>query len=159
QLNQATFTGLLTGGATLNDIDNVVVEIYRVFPKDSDVGRTSGPPNFSVLPNVPTRVNSPSDIAFAVRDLAAGELTSTAVVLNGNFTAQKSVSSAAKIAVGSGGNGQVTGQEVQFTVTFTTPFDLPPDHYFFVPQVGLKAGAPAGSDFLWLSAAKPITGA
>ena len=29
----------------------------------------------------------------------------------------------------------MTGEETQFTVTFTTPFDLPPGHYFFVPQV------------------------
>jgi hypothetical protein len=148
QLNQATFTGLLTGGATPADISNVAVEIYRVFPKDSNLART---------PQVPSRVNSPSDIAFAVRDsAAAGELAFNTAVLNGTFTALNSVSSPAKIALGSGGNGTVTGQEVQFTVTFSTPFDLPPDHYFFVPQVGLSAGAPAGSDFLWLSAPKPI---
>src|SRR5262249_28239992 len=30
-------------------------------------------------------------------------------------------------------------------------------HYFFVPQVGLSDSAPAGADFLWLSAPKPIT--
>ena len=29
----------------------------------------------------------------------------------------------------------MTGEEVQFTVNFATPFDLPADHYFFVPQV------------------------
>ena len=57
KINSATFTGLLTGIAP--SIGNVVVEIYRVFPADSDVGRTSGPPTFST-PNVPTRVNSPS---------------------------------------------------------------------------------------------------
>src|SRR5262249_14817233 len=143
QLNQATFTGLLTGGATAADINNVVVEIYRVFSKDSNLART---------PQVPSRVNSPSDIAFAVRDsAAAGELSFQTAVLNGAFTAKNWVSSAAKIALGSGGNGTVTGQEVQFTVTFTPPFDLPADHYFFVPQVGLKDTAPAGSDFLWLS--------
>ena len=38
----ATFTGLISGATTAN-IGQVVVEIYRVFPKDSDVGRTSGP--------------------------------------------------------------------------------------------------------------------
>ena len=42
----ATFTGLLTGGSTPT-IGQVVVEIYRVFPNDSDVGRTSGAPVFS----------------------------------------------------------------------------------------------------------------
>ena len=38
QINHATFTGLITGGATTADIGQVVVEIYRVFPKDSDDG-------------------------------------------------------------------------------------------------------------------------
>ena len=55
----ATFTGLLTGDGS---VSNVRVEIYRVFPKDSDVGRTSGPPTFST--RSATRVNSPSDVAF-----------------------------------------------------------------------------------------------
>ena len=50
-----------------------------------------------------------------------------------------------------GGNGGVTGEEVEFSVTFTTPFVLPADHYFFVPQVELSDGT-----FLWLSAPKPI---
>jgi hypothetical protein len=49
-----------------------------------------------------------------------------------------------------GGEGAVSGQEVQFDVTFTTPFLLPADHYFFVPQVVVPG------DFLWLSAPRPI---
>ena len=69
----ASFTGLLTGGASLASISQVVVEIYRVFPLDSDVGRTSGPPTFSTA-QVPTRVNSPSDDAFATRSSTASEL-------------------------------------------------------------------------------------
>ena len=36
----AAFTGLIPTNAS---IKSVVVEIYRVFPKDSDVTRTSGP--------------------------------------------------------------------------------------------------------------------
>ena len=51
----ATFTGLLTGGSTPT-IGQIVVEIYRVFPNDSNVGRTSGVPVFSTA-QVPTRVN------------------------------------------------------------------------------------------------------
>ena len=43
-ITSATFTGLLPGGAAIGDIGEVVVEVYRVFPKDSDIGRTSGPP-------------------------------------------------------------------------------------------------------------------
>ena len=65
-LNSATFTGLLPTGASLSNIVDVGVEIYRVFPNDSDVGRTSGPPTFSTS-QVPTRVNSPSDVEFADR--------------------------------------------------------------------------------------------
>jgi hypothetical protein len=45
----------------------------------------------------------------------------------------------------------VTGQETLISVNFTTPFNLPADHYFFVPQVELSNG-----DFFWLSAPKPI---
>ena len=52
-----------------------------------------------------------------------------------------------------GGNGSVTGEEVQFNVTFTTPFDLSAGHYFFVPQVEITD--PDGN-FFWLSAPKPI---
>ena len=48
------------------------------------------------------------------------------------------------------GNGPITGQEVLFTVNFTTPIDLPPDHYFFVPQVEVNGG-----EFLWLSGTRP----
>jgi len=55
-ITSATFTGLLPTGLSLGSINQVQIEIYRVFPKDSDVGRTSGPPTFST-PNVPTRVN------------------------------------------------------------------------------------------------------
>ena len=34
-ITSATFTGLLSGDATVGDIGKVVVEVYRVFPKDS----------------------------------------------------------------------------------------------------------------------------
>src|SRR2546422_5887387 len=52
-INQATFTGLIPLGVSLSDIQNVEVEIYHVFPKDS-----ADPPSG----NVPTRVNSPGDV-------------------------------------------------------------------------------------------------
>jgi hypothetical protein len=54
-----------------------------------------------------------------------------------------------------GGNGPLTGQEVQITLTFLTPFNLDAGHLFFVPQVQLTNGA----QFYWLSASRPITGA
>ena len=39
-------------------------------------------------------------------------------------------------------------------VTFTTPFDLPADHYVFVPQV--EVTDPSVGNFFWLSATKRI---
>jgi hypothetical protein len=155
KFTNVSFTGLLSGGAKTRDVKNVVVEIYRVFPLDSDVGRTSGPPKFSTS-QVPTRVNSPSDVAFVSRDSGHKQLKFKAHVLSRNFTAQASVSSAQQISVHSGGNGPVSGKEVEFDITFKKPLDLPAGHYFFVPQVGLARSARAGSHFLWLSAPKPI---
>jgi hypothetical protein len=151
-INSATFTGLLTGGATIGDIGEIRVEIYRIFPLDSNVGRTSGPPTFST-PEVPTRVNSPSDVEFDDRDTASGNLTLTTNDV-GPFTAKNSVQPGGinpKPGQTTGGDGAVTGEEVEFDVTFTTPFDLPPNHYFFVPQVEVTGG-----EFLWLSAPRPI---
>ncbi len=159
-INSAKFDGLLvpgTGGTPA--ISQVVVEIYRVFPKDSDTNRTSFPsPPFST-PQVPARQNSPSDVAFDSRDSAAvGQLTFTSSVLSSTFTALNSVQPGGIHPlpnVATGGNGPVTGQEVQINVSFTTPFNLPPDHYFFVPQVLLTNGG----QFFWLSASRPISGA
>jgi hypothetical protein len=50
-----------------------------------------------------------------------------------------------------GGEGAVSGQEVQFTFDLTSAFDLAAGQYFFVPQVQLANGS-----FLWLSAPRPI---
>jgi PEP-CTERM motif len=150
-INSATFIGLLSGGSTIGEVR---VEIYRVFPKDSDVGRTSGPATFST-PEVPTRVNSPSDVAFDDRDTASGNLAYTTSDL-GSFTALNSVQPGGihpKPSQTTGGNGPLTGEEVQFNVNFATPFDLPADHYFFVPQVEITD---ATGNFFWLSAPRPI---
>jgi hypothetical protein len=151
-ITSATFTGLIPPGATPTQ---VVVEIYRVFPALSDVGRTSGPPTFST-PQVPTRVNSPSDVELDGRDSEiAGELTFGTTLLTPGFSALNSVKPNGIHPIPdqkTGGNGAVTGDEVEFDVTFTKPFTLPADHYFFVPQVLLDTG-----DFLWLSGQRPIT--
>ena len=150
-ITSATFVGLLSGGTSIGDVR---VQIYRVFPFDSDVPRTSGPPTFST-PKVPTRVNSPSDVELADRSKASGNLTFT-TTLSSTFTAANSVTPGGihpKPGQTTGGNGPVTGQEVQFNVNFTTPFDLPADHYFFVPQVELTDAA---GNFFWLSAPRPI---
>jgi hypothetical protein len=146
-INHASFTGLLTGGATLNNVNDVLLTIYRVFPNDSDLTRTA---------KVPTRNNSPADNEIDNFESALGDIHFNARVLRTSFTAQNSVSGVDKIAVNSGGNGSVTGEEVQFNVTFDSKLDLPAGHYFFVPKVGLNDATPAGADFLWLSAPKPI---
>jgi PEP-CTERM motif-containing protein len=142
-ITSATFTGLIRSTVPVSDVSQVVVEIYRVFPKDSDTVRT---------PNVPTRMNSPSDVAFDSRDSAAvNKLSFTATGL-GSFSAGNMVVNGInpKPNQQTQGEGPVSGQEVEFDVTFTTPFVLPADHYFFVPQVVVPGG------FLWLSAPKPI---
>ena len=151
-ITSATFTGLLPAGATIGEVQ---VEIYRVFPNDSNVSRTSGPPTFSTS-QVPTRVNSPSDVALDSRNsLPAGGLSFTTTDL-GPFSALNSVTPGGIHPMPgqtTGGNGGVTGQEVQFNISFTSPFSLPADHYFFVPQVELTG---AGDNFFWLSAPRPI---
>jgi hypothetical protein len=140
-INSGTFTGLIPTGATISDVR---VEIYRVFPKDSTV-----PPSG----NVPTRTNSPSDIVFDERSSAGGTLSFTTTTLNAALTANNSVLNGINKIPNqtTGGEGPVTGQEVQFDLNFTSPFQLPTDHYFFIPQVQLDNG-----DFYWLTGSRPI---
>ena len=140
---RATFTGLLPTGLALSNINFVGVELYRVFPADS-----VNPPGGSV----PTRVNSPSDNAFASRDSTAG-LTFIATIINPNFTAANSILNGINKIPGqtTGGEGPVTGEEVVINVTFTTPFVLGADHFFFKPEVGFMGMG----DFYWLSTARP----
>jgi hypothetical protein len=151
-ITSATFTGLLTGDGS---VSNVRVEIYRVFPNDSDVGRTNGSPTFST-PNVPTRVNSPSDVAFSEVDAADGSLRYSTDVLAATFTASNSVQPGGihpAPGLHTGGGGAITGEEVRFDLTFTAGLLLPANHYFFVPQV--EVAGPDGN-FFWLSAPKLI---
>ena len=154
-ITSATFTGLMPIGVPLSSISQVEIEFYNVFPNDSDVSRTSGPPLFSTA-QVPTRVNSPADveIASATRDSFAGTLTFTPGIISSTFTALNSVVNGInpKPNQFTGGEGQVTGQEVQISVIFTTAVDLTAGHYFFRPEVLLSTG----DNFLWLSAPKPI---
>jgi hypothetical protein len=142
QITSATFRGLLpTNGAS---VTGVTVEIYRTFPNDSTV-----PPSG----RVPTRVNSPSDVAFDSRDSAGGSLSFSTTTLASAFTASNSVVNGINPLPNqtTGGEGAVTGEEVLFNVNFINPFVLPGDHYFFVPLVSLSSG-----QFLWLSAPRPI---
>lgn len=139
----ATFTGLITGATPI--IGEVTVEIYRVFPLDS-----TNPPSG----NVPTRANSPSDVAFTSRTSGSG-LTFSTSTLSASFTALNSVVNGINKSPNQTtlGEGPVTGTEVLFTINFTSPLSLPPDHYFFIPQVQVTGG-----DFLWLSGQRPIPG-
>ena len=151
-ISSASFTGLLPTGTALSAIGQVRVEIYRVFPADFNVGRTSGAPLFST-PQVPTRVNSPADVALDDRDTATSSLTFSSTILSRSFTANNSLLPGGINAFPNqttGGGGPFTGEEVRFDVSFTTPFDLAAGHYFFIPQVALSAG-----DFLWLSSVRP----
>ena len=143
-INSATFTGLLPAGTPVSSITEIEIEIYRVFPLDS-----TNPPSGSV----PTRVNSPGDTNFgSAFDTNAGTITYTATILNPSFSVANTVVNGITAASPfTGGEGPVTGEEVQFTVTFTPGFVLPADHYFFRPEVALANG-----NFLWLSASKPI---
>lgn len=143
----AVFAGVTPPGITFDDITNVRVEIYRVFPNDSDATRT---------PNVPTRTNSPADVAFteqngnpAERSTAAGSLQYTFVTLQLQYPVANSVVNGINPSPNqaTGGEGPATGWLNDFIVIFTDEFVLPADHYFFVPQVELKNG-----EFLWVSA-------
>jgi hypothetical protein len=151
-ITSASFTGLVTGTVAPGVVQNVGVEIYRVFPQDSDVGRTSGAPTFGT-PEVPTRVNSPSDVELTDRDAADLNMTFSTVVLGSSFSALNSVVNGINPSPGffTGGEGPVTGVEEQFNISFTTPLLLDAGQYFFVPVVQVTGG-----DFLWLSAPRPI---
>jgi len=144
-ISGATFVGLLPSGASLSSITDVEIELYHVFPVDS-----TNPPDG----RVPTRTNSPSDVQFAAFDRTAGDIMVTAAILNSSFTALNSVVNGINASPNqtTGGEGGVTGEEVQFTVTFNIPFAVgAADHDFFRPEVALSSG-----NFLWLSAPRPI---
>jgi hypothetical protein len=123
RLTSATFTGLLTssnftGGIPASSINSITVEIYRVFPADSNVGRTSGPPTFSTS-LVPTRVNLPSDVEFDGRTSTDGTLKFTATVLNASLTARNSIKP--------GGIHSIPNQTTGFNAAFTLQGEIIPE--------------------------------
>jgi hypothetical protein len=144
-ISGATFTGLMPTGTLLSAVNDLEIELYHVFPTDS-----VSPPDGRVV----TRTNSPGDNEFASFDSALSQLSFTGSILNSSFTAANSVISGINPSPGqfTGGEGPFTGEEVQFTVTFATPFLVgAADHDFFRPEVGVTGGS-----FLWLSAPRPI---
>ena len=122
------------------------VEVYHVFSKDSAV-----PPSG----RVPLRLNSPADVEIesATRDGELGTLVFRASLVAESFTVQNTVVDGINPVPANvtHGEGAASGEAVQITVAFTPPIVLPPDHYFFRPEVQV-----AGGNFLFLSAPKPI---
>jgi len=144
-IRRATIVGLVPSGTQPQDIKEVEVEVYHVFPLDSAV-----PPSGKV----PSRANSPSDVEIdtATRAGNSGTLTFSTNVLNSNFGVGNTVVNNLKVATAPpGGEGSTAGEEVEITITFTSPIILPAGHYFFRPEVLLTSG-----DFLYLSAPKVI---
>src|SRR5215468_4888682 len=82
-IRSATITGLVPVGTPLDNIRDVEVEVYHVFPLDSAP--------FSH--RVPTRTNSPSDVEIdtATRARSAGTLAISATVINTNFIVDSTV--------------------------------------------------------------------
>ena len=139
-INKATIKGLLPTDTDLTKIKDVEVEIYHVFPFDSAVA--SG--------HVPSRTNSPSDVEIgtATRDASAGTLKFSATVESASFSVDHTVVNG--ITVNAGEPGTI-GEEVEITVTFTSPIILPAGNYFFRPEVLVT-----GANFLYLSVPRPI---
>ena len=139
-IRSATITGLVPVGTPLDNIRDVEVEVYHVFPLDSAP--------FSQ--RVPSRTNSPSDVEIdtATRARSAGTLAISATVINANFIVDSTVVNG--ISAGAGSAGSFSGEEVQITITFTSPIILPAGNYFFRPEVLLTNG-----DFLYLSGQRP----
>jgi len=139
-INKATIKGLLPADTDLTKINDVEVEIYHVFPFDS--APASG--------HVPSRTNSPSDVEIgtATRDASAGTLKFSATVESASFSVDHTVVNGITVNAGEPGK---TGEEVEITVTFTSPIILPAGNYFFRPEVLVT-----GADFLYLSAPRPI---
>jgi hypothetical protein len=113
QLTSASFTGLVTttGTGSLN-FPRVTIDIYRVFPSESDATRTI---------KVPTRMNSPGDVELTGADTVDNNMTFSTTVLNGSFHAANSILNGihGNPNPTTGGEGPVDGAEVRFDVTFS----------------------------------------
>ena len=142
-ISSATMHGLLIpAGTPVSSLTRVEVEIYHVFPLDSDTVRT---------PNVPTRTNSPSDVEIdtATRDSSQSTLSFNATQIS-TFTVANTVING--IHNPGQSEGSATGEEVGINITFNPPLFLPAGHYFFRPEAEVSGG-----NFLFLSAPRPIT--
>ena len=142
----ATIHGLIATGTAVSSVARVEVEIYHVFPLDSDTVRTA---------SVPTRVNSPSDVEIdaATRDSGDDTLSFIATQIS-TFTVLDTVVNGINKAPTqtTHGEGPATGEQVEVDITFNSPLYLPAGHYFFRPEVQVSDG-----NFLFLTAPRPIT--
>ena len=141
-ISGATIHGLIPSGTAVSGISRVEVEIYHIFPIDSDAARAQ---------NVPSRQNSPSDLEIeaATHDSSNGSLSFLATDIS-PFTVQSTVVNG--ITPLTHGEGPASGEQVEINITFNAPIFLPAGHYFFRPEVQLNNG-----NFLFLSAPRPIT--
>ena len=143
-ISRATIHGLIPSGLDVSSIQQVEVELYHVFPLDSNTART---------PRVVTRVNSPADVEISAetRDSSASPATLSfgGTIENKTFSVLNTVVNKINPAPNqfTGGEGAANGQEVEIDITFTPPIFLPADKYFFRPEVQV-----AGGNFLYLSA-------
>ena len=137
----------MPSGTPLENIREVEIEVYHVFPLDS-ANAPSG--------NVPSRLNSPADVEIdsATRARSSGTLAFSAAVLNAGFSLDNTVVNGINKlpnTVTTNGEGPATGEEVEVTITFTSPIVLPQGRYFLRPEVVVTGG-----DFLYVSAPRPI---
>jgi hypothetical protein len=138
--------GLIPAGAGASSVARVEVEIYHVFPLDSDTVRTA---------SVPTRTNSPSDVEIdaATRDSSQGTLSFSATQISPFAVLNTVINGINKApAQTTHGEGPATGEQVEIDITFNPPLFLPAGHYFFRPEAEVSGG-----NFLFLSAPRPIT--
>src|SRR6476659_11399260 len=103
-IRRATIVGLVPSGTQPQDIKEVEVEVYHVFPLDSAI-----PPSGKV----PSRGNSPSDVEIgaATRAGNSGTLTLSTSVLNANFDVGNTVINNLKVATAPPGGEGATGGE------------------------------------------------
>jgi hypothetical protein len=147
-ISRAIVHGLIPSGLDVSSIQQVEVEVYHVFPTDSDTTRA---------PRVVTRMNSPADIEIgaATRDSGASPATLSfgTTLVEKSFMVLNTVVNKINPAPNqfTGGEGPATGEEVEIDITFTPPIFLPAGHYFFRPEVQVSGG-----NFLYLSAPRPI---
>ena len=115
-IRSATIIGLVPVGTPLDNIKDVEVEVYHVFPLDSVV-----PPSN----RVPSRTNSPSDVEIdtATRAKSAGTLALSATVLSTTFAVDSTVVNG--INAGAGSEGPLSGEAIEITIMFTNPVILP----------------------------------